>query len=155
MFICLIERYNLSIGVCPPLDAIDKGTISYAPNNVSMNGNYTSSTVATYTCNTNYGRNGNATRTCGDDSLWSGEAPACERKGLRLLIIMRSFIVLIGCILHIKNFKCTACTLIKYCIRLKDNTTKKVIIVVIVTDVCVDVRQLHTFMYSDHVRGYF
>ena len=37
-------------------------------------------TVATYTCDTGYTLNGDSTRTCRSDRLWSGSAPTCQRK---------------------------------------------------------------------------
>ena len=37
-------------------------------------------TVATYTCNPGFTLNGDTTRTCGSDGVWSGLAPTCQRK---------------------------------------------------------------------------
>ena len=37
-------------------------------------------TMATYICDTGYTLNGETTRTCGSDGVWSGSTPVCQRK---------------------------------------------------------------------------
>ena len=54
------------------------GMINY--NNVGTVSMRPVGTVATYTCDTGYTLNGNTTRTCGSDGMWSGSAPTCQGK---------------------------------------------------------------------------
>ena len=42
--------------------------------------------ITTYTCKDGYILNGEATRTCGTDSNWSGMPPTCDRKYVNILI---------------------------------------------------------------------
>ena len=42
--------------------------------------------VATYRCSTGYTLNGNNSRTCGSDGIWSGPLPTCESKYIFLNI---------------------------------------------------------------------
>ena len=57
------------IVVCLSLPLITNGMISYSALTLGA------STVATYTCDTGYILNGDATKTCGSDGIWSGLAP--------------------------------------------------------------------------------
>ena len=38
---------------------------------------------ASYTCNSGYELQGDSTRTCQNNGQWSGDAPTCEREGMR------------------------------------------------------------------------
>ncbi len=40
--------------------------------------------TATYTCNTGYNIVGSESRTCGASEVWSGDAPVCNCKLLRV-----------------------------------------------------------------------
>ncbi len=53
------------------LPTLTNGVISYSDPTLGEN------TVATYTCNTGYTLNGDSTRTCGSDGVWSGQAQTC------------------------------------------------------------------------------
>ncbi len=59
---------------CPDLTVPANGMIDY-----SM-GTRPVGTVATYTCNTGHTVNGDTTRTCGSDGVWSGSDPTCQGK---------------------------------------------------------------------------
>lgn len=72
--------FPFSAVACSPLPRINQGSISYEPDTVSVENNYAETTVATYTCNSGYGRNGDDERTCGNDGEWTGGAPTCEGK---------------------------------------------------------------------------
>ena len=64
--------------MCHPLLAVNRGSISYTPHSVSVNGNYGSGTVAIHSCDENYGLDGESIRICNDSSQWTGAAPTCE-----------------------------------------------------------------------------
>ena len=59
---------------CIILTALSNGMIGYNMGTRTVN------TVATYTCNRGYTLNGDTTRTCGSDGMWSGSPPVCQRK---------------------------------------------------------------------------
>ncbi|XP_064386974.1 sushi, von Willebrand factor type A, EGF and pentraxin domain-containing protein 1-like [Halichondria panicea] len=59
----------VNLVVCLSLPLITNGMISYSALTLGA------STVATYTCDTGYILNGDATKTCGSDGIWSGLAP--------------------------------------------------------------------------------
>ncbi len=60
--------------VCLSLPALNNGIVSYSDPTLGLN------TVATYTCESEsgYTLNGNTTRTCETDGMWSGSATTCE-----------------------------------------------------------------------------
>ena len=68
------------VGMMPCMDLNDvptNGNISY--NNGTVN-NRSTSTVATYRCNTGYVLVGDTTRVCQVNGLWNSTPPSCERK---------------------------------------------------------------------------
>ena len=67
-------QYHLFTVVCLSLPSLTNGVISYSDQTLGLN------TVATYTCDTGYILNGDTTRTCGSDGVWSGFSPNCLRK---------------------------------------------------------------------------
>ncbi len=58
--------------VCPSLSPLNNGNISYDDPTLGLY------TAATYTCGTGYTLDGDTTRICGSDGVWSGKAPTCE-----------------------------------------------------------------------------
>ncbi len=62
---------------CSDLIAPTNGMISYNIGTVNLR---PVDTVATYTCVTGYTLNGDITRTCDSDGMWSGSATTCQRK---------------------------------------------------------------------------
>lgn len=61
--------------VCPVLDQLDNGIITYSsgsPNNRTFN------TTATYACSLGYKLIGQFVRTCQGDETWSGQEPTCH-----------------------------------------------------------------------------
>lgn len=59
---------------CGPLPAPVKGEVSLTATVFES--------VATYSCFPGYTLQGNATRECGADAQWTGQAPTCESKSL-------------------------------------------------------------------------
>lgn len=59
---------------CGPLPAPVKGEVSLTATVFES--------VATYSCFPGYTLQGNATRECGADAQWNGQAPTCESKSL-------------------------------------------------------------------------
>ncbi|XP_035660140.1 CUB and sushi domain-containing protein 1-like [Branchiostoma floridae] len=57
--------------LCQELSALNNGQVS---------GGHAYGDVATFTCNTGYELQGDATRTCQADQQWSGAQPVCARK---------------------------------------------------------------------------
>ena len=55
---------------CGPLDDPENGQVSAE---TIIRGS-----EAVYSCNQNYSLNGDRTRVCMDDSMWSGNEPICE-----------------------------------------------------------------------------
>ncbi len=66
--------YHLLTVVCLSLSPPTNGIISYSDTTLG------DGTVATFTCGIGYTLNGDTTRTCGSDGVWSGSAPTCQRK---------------------------------------------------------------------------
>ncbi len=64
-----VECTCFSTGICSDLSLLINGMISYSGESPDM---------ATYTCNTGYTLNGDATRTCGNGGMWSGSDPVCQ-----------------------------------------------------------------------------
>ena len=48
--------------------------------------------TATYTCNVGFNVQGDATRLCGADGLWAGNAPICAIQGMYPVSILRKSI---------------------------------------------------------------
>ncbi|XP_064386661.1 sushi, von Willebrand factor type A, EGF and pentraxin domain-containing protein 1-like [Halichondria panicea] len=72
----------IGLTTAPPITCSDlinptNGTIGYDMGTASSRLVYT---VATYTCDTGYTLNGDTTRTCRSDGIWSGSSPVCQRK---------------------------------------------------------------------------
>ena len=61
----------LTVIQCPGLPNILNGAVD-----TSGGTNY--KCTAVYTCNTGYALNGNITRTCQEDGMWSGSEPTCD-----------------------------------------------------------------------------
>ncbi len=64
---------------CPGLFNIEAGEIEYTTR-ANADGNYSSGTFATYSCEENFRIAGTALRACKPDMEWSGTTPTCERK---------------------------------------------------------------------------
>ncbi len=62
---------------CSDLIALTNGMISYNMGTASLR---PVNTVTTYTCNPGYTLNGDTTRTCESNGVWSGSYPVCQRK---------------------------------------------------------------------------
>lgn len=60
--------------VCSILPDVGNGMIDYSSAGREFN------TVVTYSCDTGHNINGNSTRTCNRDGLWSGSDPTCDGK---------------------------------------------------------------------------
>ena len=73
----MIYQVFFHLATCPPLSPIISGTIVYSKA-VEANGEYLSSTVATFSCEEGTELSGDTTRTCGDNHMWSGADPTCE-----------------------------------------------------------------------------
>ena len=75
---------------CPTLSLTD-GMVTFAADSTP---DFEIGTVATHTCNADFGLVGDMTRTCIDDDqsdtvgVWSGSPSACERKYILLLTLM-------------------------------------------------------------------
>ncbi len=62
---------------CSDLAKPNNGVIGYNMGTASLR---PVNTVANYTCDTGYTINGDTTRTCGSDGMWSGSELVCQRK---------------------------------------------------------------------------
>ncbi len=65
---------------CSDLPSLTNGVVDYGAGSTN---NRPVDTVATYSCNPGYTFNGGSTRTCeidGNNGMWSGSAPTCQRK---------------------------------------------------------------------------
>ena len=78
---------NLSLSLSLSLNSIgnecDPNDLSDPENGMVTFDSISLGSVATYTCNQAYNLSGLATRTCvriGANTVWSGQAPTCERK---------------------------------------------------------------------------
>ncbi len=80
----LIIVYTISFAfisaviTCPVLTDSTHRLVSVTNNNFGSN--------ATYACDTGYTLNGDTTRTCGSDGVWSGSEPTCTRKFIHSLV---------------------------------------------------------------------
>ncbi len=83
---CVYTAYLLlrAVVTCPALTDPTNGMVSVPNNNFESN--------ATYTCDTGYTLNGDTTRTCGSDGVWSGSDPTCTRKLIHFLIFKSPFL---------------------------------------------------------------
>ena len=68
-----------SVVDCGSLEDPDNGQVDFS--------NTTFESTANYTCDLGYNLNGNSTRTCEANVIWSGDPPSCERKLLKYLCI--------------------------------------------------------------------
>ena len=78
MWTFFIECTLFSTGICFDLPPLTNGMISYndaASTNIRPVG-----TVAIFSCDIGYTLNEDATKTCGNDGMWSGSDPVCQRK---------------------------------------------------------------------------
>ena len=62
--------------ICPSLDAPRNGEIDCS---LGGDGEANPGDTCTYTCNDGFGLDGDATRTCQKDEMWSGTDPRCRR----------------------------------------------------------------------------
>ena len=79
----MFQTICIDIGLTDPPTCSDltnptNGMINY--NNMGTVSMRPVGTVATFTCDTGYILDGNPTRTCGSDGVWSVSAPICLRK---------------------------------------------------------------------------
>ena len=72
---CISLRFNVSIVRCPNLPNIPNGRVNQQGNSPGDR--------ATYTCNSGYELDDESIRTCQNNGRWSGEAPTCEREGIK------------------------------------------------------------------------
>ncbi len=114
---CSLRSLSIAAIQCNPLDGIENGVITYAPDTAP---NYDLGTVATYECDPGYfldlSLGGCMTRTCvNDDGLdaigdFSGQAPRCIRKSLIKIHITICIIIvsvtLINVQVHVTIFHC-------------------------------------------------
>ena len=77
MLLTLNIYFNLTGQQCPILPPIPNGIITYAPDNTP---DIDIGTTATYQCSPGFLLVGDMTRVCGQDGVFNGIAPACERK---------------------------------------------------------------------------
>ena len=69
---------------CPVLHiyiftVVNCGSLTDIPNGaVDTSGGTNYKCTAVYTCDTGYVLNGNITRTCQEDAMWSGSEPTCD-----------------------------------------------------------------------------
>ncbi|XP_064386674.1 sushi, von Willebrand factor type A, EGF and pentraxin domain-containing protein 1-like [Halichondria panicea] len=63
--------------ICSDLPSLTNGMISYS--GAGSTNNRPVDTVATFSCDTGYTLNEDATKTCGSDGMWSGLDPVCQR----------------------------------------------------------------------------
>ena len=80
LYCCCLYLYKQSCNsVCPA--AVSCGPAPDAPaNGQKINSGTTFGSTVNYTCNQGYTLQGNNTRTCMANKLWSGRAPTCNRK---------------------------------------------------------------------------
>ena len=85
-FLCGIETGPTAIPpiTCSDLNNLTNGMISY--DDAGSTNNRPVNTVAIFSCDTGYTLNENATKTCGNDGIWSGLDPVCQRKWNGMLI---------------------------------------------------------------------
>ena len=62
---------------CSDLTNLTNGMINYTMGTASLRPVHT---VAVFRCNTGYTLNKNATKICGNDGMWRGSDPVCQRK---------------------------------------------------------------------------
>ena len=63
--------------LCQTLDTPSNGDVDYS--NDPVNGGYTVDTVATFSCNFGYRREGSSSRTCQPSGHWNKQNPTCNR----------------------------------------------------------------------------
>ena len=74
---CYLTENNLFLVTCPTLSSPSHGGVSYSESPVG--GRYPFATVATFSCNSGYNRQGSSTRTCGTSKTWTSQSPTCKR----------------------------------------------------------------------------
>ena len=77
MLLTLNIYFNLTGQLCPILPSIPNGIITYAPDETP---DFDIGTIATYQCNLGFSLVGDMTRECGQDGVFNGMAPVCQRK---------------------------------------------------------------------------
>ncbi len=78
----MCKIYMVFINIFP---AVDCGDLTDPTNGaVDTSSGTTFMMTATYTCNTGYTQNGPPTRTCQADTMWSGAAPTCDGKRIKV-----------------------------------------------------------------------
>ena len=73
-----VECVPVPIVICSDLPSLTNGDIDYG--GAGSTNSRPVDTVATYTGDTGYTLNGDTTRTCGSDGVWSGLASTCQGK---------------------------------------------------------------------------
>ena len=72
----IILLYNKSSTSCT---VVNCGSLTDIPNGaVDTSGGTNYKCTAVYTCDTGYVLDGNITRTCQEDGMWSGSEPTCD-----------------------------------------------------------------------------
>ena len=80
------SNHSLSLSLNSTGNECDPNDLSDPENGMATFDSVSLGSVATYTCNQTYNLSGPAKRTCvriGANTVWSGEAPMCERKNAR------------------------------------------------------------------------
>ncbi len=77
---------DLTVPAANVMISYNMGTTSLRPVN----------TVATYTCVTGYTLNGDSTRTCGSDGVWSGPPPTCQGEWNDLVLFLLNAFTISG-----------------------------------------------------------
>ena len=67
---------NISFAATCPVPSFINGEVQYSTDQVE-NGEYPTDTVAGFTCNDGYSRNGPISSTCKDSGTWSPVVPTC------------------------------------------------------------------------------
>ena len=66
----IVQSFSSTVTDCSSLSDPPSGHVSYSGND----------TTANYTCDSGYTLNGNGTRVCQTNGMWSGSAPSCEHE---------------------------------------------------------------------------
>ena len=80
------SNHSLSLSLNSIGNECDPNDLSDPENGMATFDSVSLGSIATYTCNQAYNLSGPAKRTCvriGANTVWSGEAPMCERKNAR------------------------------------------------------------------------
>ena len=64
------------VAACPPVN-IEHGKVEY--NSSEVNGSYLTDTIASFTGDDEFVRNGSFSSTCQESAIWNPDVPTCER----------------------------------------------------------------------------